>query len=95
MTVRIGVNALYLIPGGVGGTEIYLRELLAALAAIDSTNEYLIFTNRETGFGLGASSGKFRMEAAGGPGHSPSRADSLGANCFATGGRAVPAGRSV
>ena len=28
---RIGVNALYLIPGGVGGTEIYLRELLAAL----------------------------------------------------------------
>ena len=32
---RIGVNALYLIPGGVGGTEIYLRELLAALARID------------------------------------------------------------
>ena len=25
---RIGVNALYLIPEGVGGTEIYLRELL-------------------------------------------------------------------
>ena len=23
--MRIGVNALYLIPGGVGGTEIYLR----------------------------------------------------------------------
>ena len=48
MTARIGVNALYLIPGGVGGTEIYLRELLAALAAVDSTNEYLIFTNLET-----------------------------------------------
>ena len=45
---RIGVNALYLIPGGVGGTEIYLRELLAALATVDSNNEYLIFTNRET-----------------------------------------------
>ena len=44
----IGVNALYLIPGGVGGTEIYLRNLLAALAAIDSVNEYRIFTNRET-----------------------------------------------
>lgn len=29
---RIGINALYLIPGGVGGTEIYLRELLKALA---------------------------------------------------------------
>ena len=46
--VRIGINALYLIPGGVGGTEIYLRELLAALAEIDRTNEYLVFTNLET-----------------------------------------------
>jgi glycosyltransferase involved in cell wall biosynthesis len=47
--LRIGVNALYLIPGGVGGTEIYLRGLLAGLAGIDATNEYFIFTNRETG----------------------------------------------
>jgi glycosyltransferase involved in cell wall biosynthesis len=45
---RIGVNALYLIPGGVGGTEIYLRRLLAALASIDRQNEYFVFTNRET-----------------------------------------------
>jgi glycosyltransferase involved in cell wall biosynthesis len=45
---RIGINALYLIPGGVGGTEIYLRELLKALAEIDPVNEYLIFTNLET-----------------------------------------------
>ena len=47
--LRIGVNALYLIPGGVGGTEIYLRNLLAALAEIDSVNQYVVFTNRETG----------------------------------------------
>ena len=47
--LRIGVNALYLIPGGVGGTEIYLRELLRALAELDARNEYFIFTNRETG----------------------------------------------
>ncbi len=46
---RIGVNALYLIPAGVGGTEIYLRGLLAALAGIDPRNEYFVFTNRETG----------------------------------------------
>jgi glycosyltransferase involved in cell wall biosynthesis len=45
---RIGINALYLIPGGVGGTEIYLRRLLAALASIDRENEYFVFTNRET-----------------------------------------------
>jgi glycosyltransferase involved in cell wall biosynthesis len=47
--MRIGVNALYLIPGGVGGTEIYLRSLLAALAEAGRGNEYFIFTNRETG----------------------------------------------
>jgi glycosyltransferase involved in cell wall biosynthesis len=47
--LRIGVNALYLIPGGVGGTEIYLRGLLAALAEIDPLNSYFVFTNRETG----------------------------------------------
>jgi len=44
----IGVNALYLIPGGVGGTEIYLRELLKGLARFDSANEYFVFTNHET-----------------------------------------------
>jgi len=49
---RIGVNALYLIPGAVGGTEIYLRELLAALARIDAANEYFVFTNVETGMDL-------------------------------------------
>ncbi len=47
--LRIGVNALYLIPGGVGGTEIYLHQLLGALAGIDACNEYFVFTNRETG----------------------------------------------
>jgi glycosyltransferase involved in cell wall biosynthesis len=44
----IGVNALYLIPGRVGGTEIYLRNLLDALAGIDPVNQYVVFTNRET-----------------------------------------------
>lgn len=47
--MTIGVNALYLIPGGVGGTEIYLRSLLAALARVDHENRYRVFTNRETG----------------------------------------------
>ncbi len=47
--MRIGINALYLIPGGVGGTEIYLRSLLGALADLDRENQYVVFTNRETG----------------------------------------------
>src|SRR5580700_7052836 len=47
--LRIGVNALYLIPGGVGGTEIYLRCLLPALAEIDRASRYFVFLNQETG----------------------------------------------
>ena len=57
--LRIGVNALYLIPGGVGGTEIYLRNLLDALAGIDPVNQYVVFTNRETGAGLVPSQANF------------------------------------
>jgi len=59
--LTIGVNALYLIPGGVGGTEIYLRGLLAGLAEIDPVNRYLIFTNRETGADLAPAQANFRV----------------------------------
>ena len=58
--LRIGVNALYLIPGGVGGTEIYLRNLLRALAEIDVESEYVIFTNRETGADVSPEQANFR-----------------------------------
>jgi glycosyltransferase involved in cell wall biosynthesis len=51
-TLTIGVNALYLLPGRVGGTEIYLRGLLDALAAIDNRNRYVVFTNREAANGF-------------------------------------------
>ncbi|MGH9672782.1 MAG: glycosyltransferase family 4 protein [Bryobacteraceae bacterium] len=50
--MRIGVNALYLLPGQVGGTEIYLRSLLAALSQLDNENAYFVYTNRETGVDL-------------------------------------------
>src|SRR5258708_22179678 len=59
---RIGVNALYLLPGGVGGTEIYLRELLKALAEIDSANEYFVFTSLETGRDLVPHQSNFRWK---------------------------------
>src|SRR5215472_11372632 len=45
--MRIGVNALYLIPGKVGGTEIYLKSLMSALIAIDPANEYFVYVNQE------------------------------------------------
>lgn len=59
---NIGVNALYLIPGGVGGTEIYLRELLRALAAIDKSNHYFVFTNQETAQDLVPSQANFHWK---------------------------------
>jgi glycosyltransferase involved in cell wall biosynthesis len=59
---RIGINALYLIPGRVGGTEIYLRRLLAALAHIDRENEYFLFTNREADPGLVPSAPNFHWK---------------------------------
>jgi glycosyltransferase involved in cell wall biosynthesis len=58
--LRIGVNALYLLPGRVGGTEIYLRILMTALAEIDSENQYVVFTNRETGTDLVPARGNFK-----------------------------------
>ena len=46
--MRIGINALFLIPGGVGGTEVYLRNLLAALALAPRNHQYVVFLNQET-----------------------------------------------
>ncbi|GAH72726.1 unnamed protein product [marine sediment metagenome] len=45
MTMRIGINALFLIAGKVGGSEIYLRNLLCNLTKIDKENEYILFVN--------------------------------------------------
>jgi len=45
--VRIGVNTLFLIPGEVGGTETYLREVLLAMAKSSVGIEWVLFTNRE------------------------------------------------
>ncbi|MDQ6664671.1 MAG: glycosyltransferase family 4 protein [Acidobacteriota bacterium] len=59
--MTVGVNALYMIPGGVGGTEIYLRSLLTALAGIDRENRYLVFTNAETGADLIPRQDNFRQ----------------------------------
>ena len=44
---RIGINILFLIPHEVGGTEFYARSIIAALEKYDTTNEYVVFCNRE------------------------------------------------
>jgi glycosyltransferase involved in cell wall biosynthesis len=59
--VRVGINALYLIPGGVGGTEVYLRSLLGSLERVDKSNEYFIFINRESASDPPSSSSRFHL----------------------------------
>ena len=45
--MRIGHNLLFMIPGVVGGTQTYATSLIRALAAIDESNEYVVYVNRE------------------------------------------------
>ncbi len=45
--MRVGVNALFLIPGEVGGSETYLVETLRALAVTQPDLDLLVFTNLE------------------------------------------------
>ncbi|CAN5918955.1 glycosyltransferase family 1 protein [soil metagenome] len=43
--MRIGLNALFLIPGKVGGTEIYVRNLVRSFAGLP--HQFLLYVNRE------------------------------------------------
>jgi len=58
--MRIGINALYMIPGKHGGGEQYLRNLLLGFAEVDKTNKYIIFTNRFNSGQFGINQGNFR-----------------------------------
>jgi len=46
--LRIGINALYLLPGKVGGSETYIRSLVRSLLEIDRDNTYVFFINKES-----------------------------------------------
>lgn len=46
--MRIGLNLLYLIPGIVGGTEIYAAGLLQGLAQVNRQDEFIVFVNQES-----------------------------------------------
>lgn len=45
--MKIGINALFMIPGEVGGTETYLRKILAELPKLAPEHELVIFANEE------------------------------------------------
>ncbi|MFT4049385.1 MAG: glycosyltransferase family 1 protein [Solirubrobacterales bacterium] len=44
---RIGLNLLYIVPGKVGGTEIYARELIGELAAKRPDTEFIAYCGVE------------------------------------------------
>jgi glycosyltransferase involved in cell wall biosynthesis len=48
--MRIGINAHFLKPGRVGGSEVYTRNLIEALGRIDHNNIYYIFTTSQNRF---------------------------------------------
>lgn len=45
--MRIGLNTLFLVPGKMGGSEIYARSLIEAIARLAPNQEFHLFANRE------------------------------------------------
>ena len=45
--MRIGINTLFLVPGDVGGTEIYLRENLKIMVSENREETFILFTSRD------------------------------------------------
>ena len=46
--MRIGINALFMLPGKVGGSETYLRNLVRELVKRSGDNTFFLFINRES-----------------------------------------------
>ena len=55
--MRIGIGLLTLVPGRVGGSETYVRGLLAGLAAEASPHRWTAFANPAAARSLEASAG--------------------------------------
>jgi len=67
-SMRIGVNTLFLIPGEVGGSETYLRDVLRHAIPANPDIEWILFTNRENHESLAdafAGNGHVRVRALG------------------------------
>jgi glycosyltransferase involved in cell wall biosynthesis len=58
--MRIGVNSLFLVPGDVGGTEVYLRKNLEEMAVQFPEHTFVLFTARDNDAVLRADLQHFR-----------------------------------
>lgn len=52
--MRVGLNLLFLVPGEVGGSEVYARELVRALADKRPGDEFVVYCAQEAGESLRA-----------------------------------------
>ena len=66
--LRIGLNAMYWIPDGMGGTQTYFLRLLEALLRADRDDEYVVFVNADGADRLPVRSARLRVEACPVPG---------------------------
>ena len=50
--MRIGIDARYLSHGLAGGVHTYVRELIRALVALDTPNEFVLYADTKDRFEL-------------------------------------------
>jgi glycosyltransferase involved in cell wall biosynthesis len=58
--MRIGVNLIQVRPGQMGGHEFYVRSLLEALLAQDTSNQYFLFTSWWNDASIDFRTGRYR-----------------------------------
>jgi glycosyltransferase involved in cell wall biosynthesis len=54
VTLAVGLNALHLVPGETGGSELYARRLIGALAALEESPRIVVFAPNEAVASLAA-----------------------------------------
>ncbi len=57
--MRIGVNTLFLVPGDVGGTEVYLKENLKEMVPGNPQDSFVLFTSMDNDESLKKDLGQF------------------------------------
>jgi glycosyltransferase involved in cell wall biosynthesis len=62
VTLAVGLNALHLVPGETGGSELYARRLIGALAAADDSPRLVVLAPREAAASLAAEPWAGRVE---------------------------------
>jgi glycosyltransferase involved in cell wall biosynthesis len=67
---RLGVNLLYLVPGSVGGSEIYARELLSAIRRLEPDLELVVYCAQEASTELAHTDWGANATLRAAPGHS-------------------------